>query len=116
MSKDYLKILGAKTDKENLDKLTCLENPAIIEFIGEYVELCNPKSIFVRTDSEADIAYIKEKTLSLGEEKALNTKGHTYHFDGYKDQARDKKNTRYLLPKNSKIKLTSNKIQVKQSK
>ena len=111
MSKDYLKILAAKTDKENLAKLTCLDNPAIIEFIGEYVKLCNPKSIFVRTDLQTDITYIKEKALSLGEENSLDTKGHTYHFDGHLDQARDKKNTRYLIPKDSKISYYVNSIE-----
>ena len=32
------------------------------------------------------------------EEAKLATEGHTIHFDGYHDQARDKANTKYLLP------------------
>ncbi len=110
MSKNYLKIIESKIDKNNLKKLTDLDNPAIIDFVGEYVELCNPKSIFVRSDSQADITYIREKALSLGEEKPLNIKGHTYHFDGYSDQGRDKKITRYLIPKDSKISYYVNSI------
>ena len=31
-------------------------------------------------------------------EKKLKTKGHTIHFDSFFDQARDKANTKYLLP------------------
>ena len=84
-----------KLDKNNLDKLTALENPTLINFIGEYIELCNPKSVFVRTDSKEDIEYIRAKTISLGEETPLKTQGHTIHFDGKADQARDKKNTKY---------------------
>jgi len=84
--------------KEQLVKLAALGNPALLDFIGEYVELCNPKSIFVRTDSADDSNYVREKTLQLGEEKKLKTDGHTIHFDGPLDQARDKKNTRYLIP------------------
>ena len=101
MSKNYFDFLQNKLDKNNFDKLVSLDNSAVIDFIGEYVELCNPKSVFVRTDLDQDIAYIREKALALGEEKALSAKGHTIHFDGSKDQARDKKNTKYLLPEGS---------------
>ncbi len=103
MAKDYLSLLQNKLDKNDLDKLTALGNPTLINFIGEYVELCNPKSVFVRTDSKEDIEYIREKTTSLGEETPLATSGQTIHFDGPADQARDKKNTRYLLPKDSSM-------------
>jgi len=103
MSKESLEFLKSKMDQENLDKLIKLENPKVIDFIKEYVDLCKPKSVFVRTDSAEDINYIKEKTIELGEEKQLAKKGHTYHFDGYFDQARDKKNTKYLASKDSEI-------------
>ena len=39
-----------------------------------------------------------EKAKNGGGEKSLATDGHTSHFDGSKDQARDKANTKYLLP------------------
>ena len=97
MSEKYLNLLTKKLDKENLDKLTGLNNPAIIDFVGEYVELCEPDSVFVRSDSDKDIAYIKERALSQAEETSLSLKGHSYHFDGPLDQARDKKNTKYLV-------------------
>jgi phosphoenolpyruvate carboxykinase (GTP) len=73
-------------------------NPALLEFVAKYVEHCNPASVFVRTDSPADAEYIRNKTIENKEEYKLATEGHTYHFDGYFDQARDKANTKYLLP------------------
>ena len=94
----YLDLLTGKMDAGQLEKLTILNNPAIINFIGKYVELCNPESVFVRTDSLEDVKVIKDKTLELGEEKSLNKEGHTIHYDGINDQARDKKNTKYLIP------------------
>jgi phosphoenolpyruvate carboxykinase (GTP) len=103
MSKKYENLLKKKLNKENFAKLSALANPLIIDFVGEYVRLCAPQTVFVRTDSVEDINYIRAQALSLGEEKKLATKGHTFHFDGYFDQARDKKNTRYLLPKDSKL-------------
>jgi len=100
---NYLDLLKQKLNQENFQKLNLLDNPSLINFLGEYVELCNPKSVFVRTDSTEDISYIRQKTLSLGEEKKLATPGHTIHFDGPLDQARDKKNTRYLITKDSPL-------------
>ncbi|MCP4652510.1 MAG: phosphoenolpyruvate carboxykinase (GTP) [Candidatus Omnitrophica bacterium] len=96
MSENYMELLKQKIDQENLDKLLALKNEEVINFVGEYVELCNPASVFVRTDSEPDRAYIRGKSLSGNEEIPLKTKGHTAHFDGFFDQARDKKNTKYL--------------------
>ena len=102
MTKDYLNFLKERLNKESFDKLTALENSKVVDFVGEYVELCNPESVFVRTDAIGDSNYIREKAKTLGEEKSLNIKGHTIHFDSPFDQARDKNNTKYLVSKNLK--------------
>ena len=99
MDERYAEILRAKCGKENYVKLTQLNNPKLDSFLAEYVELCNPSSVFVRTDSLEDVRYIREKAKELGEEAALLTDGHTVHFDHYFDQARDKENTKFLVTK-----------------
>ena len=96
---DYLGILKKKLDARNLKKLTALGNPEVLSFVSKFVKLCSPQSVFVRTDSQEDINYIRGRSIELGEEKELQIAGHTIHFDGYNDQARDKKNTKYLFPK-----------------
>ena len=63
------------------------------------MELCNPDKVFVSTDSPTDIQYISQAAVRDGGEAGLAVKGHTIHFDGYYDQARDKENTRFLIPK-----------------
>lgn len=98
MRKDYLKLLKKRADKDSLEKISALDNPRAVNFIGEYVELCNPKSIFVNTDSIEDVDYIRKKTIENGEELMTAAGGHTVHFDGSFDQGRDKKNTRCLFP------------------
>ena len=95
---DYEDVLRANLDEENQEKLFALDNEAVNRFAAKYIELCSPDSVFVATDSPEDISYVRRRTLELGEEKALKTPGHTVHFDGYNDQARDKQNTCYLLP------------------
>ena len=92
-----MELLKQKFGEKNYKKVIDIDNPKLHKFITRYVELCNPDSVFVRTDSPEDAAYIRERSKEKGEEKALATEGHTIHFDGYYDQARDKSHTKYLL-------------------
>ncbi|HDM37539.1 MAG TPA: phosphoenolpyruvate carboxykinase (GTP), partial [Candidatus Omnitrophica bacterium] len=99
MRQEYIDILKTRCSRDNINKLIELKNEALLEFIVKYIKLCNPDSVFVRTDSKEDARYIKDKAIELKEEIKLKTSGHTVHFDGFFDQARDKENTRYLLDK-----------------
>ena len=92
-----LELLRERCGEANYKKLEALGNIYVIEFVSRYAELCNPASIFVRTDTKEDAEYIREKALQKLEERPLATKGHTVHFDGYYDQGRDKFSTKYLL-------------------
>lgn len=94
-----LEILKRKCRKGHFERLTSIPNKEVIEFISKYVALCNPDSVFVRTDSEEDAEYIRNKAIENGEEYKLKIEGHTVHFDGYFDQARDKRNTKFLIEK-----------------
>ncbi len=98
MPNDYANVLRARLDDDNYDKLMALPNPKLHEFVAETVELCNPDAVIVVTDSADDIARIRQLAIDLGEETPLAADGHTIHFDGPKDQARDKDNTKYLVP------------------
>ena len=73
-------ILKERLTEDNYNKLTALNNPKMHEFIVDALELTGAESVYVCTDSEADRTYIRNLALKLGEETALATKGHTYHF------------------------------------
>jgi len=90
--------LKERFSKQNYQKILRLNNPSIYEFIVSCIEICNPENIFVGTDSQEDIHYTREAALRNLEEKKLARQGHTIHFDGYHDQARDKVHTKFLLP------------------
>jgi phosphoenolpyruvate carboxykinase (GTP) len=92
-------LLKTKCGSENYNKLLELNNTRLFDFVAKYVKLCNPRSVFVRTDSPEDIQYKRDRAIALSEETRLKTKGHTFHFDGYFDQARDRANTRFLTTK-----------------
>jgi len=81
------------------DKVTKIDNAELQQFIAKYVELCNPDKVFVCTDSDEDIEYIRESAIKNGEESKLAIDGHTVHFDSYYDQGRDREHTNILVPK-----------------
>jgi len=86
-------------DIESLERLKQLKNPHVISIVEKYVELLQPSSMKVITDSEEDYEYIRTKSIELGEEARLNTSGHTIHFDSYYDQGRDVAGSKILIPK-----------------
>ena len=104
-------LLKEKLTAENYDKLIALANPKLHNFVADAIELTGPASVFVCTDSADDTAYIRELAVKSGEERSLNIPGHTCHFDGYHDQARDKAKTKYLLPAGSDLGASLNSIE-----
>ena len=92
-------ILKARLGQEDYQKLVRINNPKLYQFIAKYVELCNPDKVFVSTDFPEDIDYIRQAAVRDRGEAELALKGHTIHFDGYYDQARDKETTKFLIPK-----------------
>ncbi|MDI6885702.1 MAG: phosphoenolpyruvate carboxykinase (GTP) [archaeon] len=93
-----LEMLKVGLGEDNYRKLAKIDNPELHQFIATYVELCKPDSVFVCADSEEEIHDIRQEAIRTGEEMELAIAGHTVHFDGYHDQARDKENTKFLLP------------------
>ena len=104
-------LLKEKLTTENYDRLMALDNPKMHEFIADAIELTGAASVFVCTDSDEDRAYIRDLAIKNGEEIPLDVAGHTCHFDGYNDQARDKARTKYLLPTGSDLGASLNSVE-----
>ncbi len=88
---------------ENREKLEALENTAVLEIVERYLKLLKPAKATVISDDPQDVRYIRELSLRNGEERPLSMEGHTVHYDGYHDQARDKQNTRVLVEPDMKM-------------
>jgi len=101
--KDYQRILQRRLDEANYRKLLALDNPKVERFVARFAEHCDPASVFVGTDSDEDVAYVRRRAIETGEEKELATPGHTVHFDSYHDQGRDPANTKYLVSGHSDL-------------
>ncbi|MEM5787417.1 MAG: phosphoenolpyruvate carboxykinase (GTP) [Syntrophobacteraceae bacterium] len=95
----YAPLLKAKMSGDSYRKLVSLENTKLYEFIGEYVELCEPDSVYMCDDSDEDAEYLRLKALETGEEAKLAKDGHTIHYDGYHDQGRAPGATKNLVRK-----------------
>jgi phosphoenolpyruvate carboxykinase (GTP) len=100
MEDENLEYLRSNLEPEQFEKINELGQSDMTRFVVESAKLCKPATVFIATDSEEDRLYVREQALARGEEFELATPGHTYHFDGIRDQGRDKENTRYLLPPN----------------
>ncbi len=98
MNQKTINKLENKLSAKDYQKTKKLNNPKINEFIVKYVDLCNPSKITVCTDSEKDLRYTREACIKNHEEAELATNGHTIHYDGFYDQARDKPRTKFLVP------------------
>src|SRR5208283_3085553 len=96
----YLEALQPLLSEADFKKLSKIDNPNVHEFIAKESDLCQPKDIFICSDSAEDITHVRKQAISSGEEQAILTlPGHTVHFDGEYDQGRDRQATKYLVPK-----------------
>jgi phosphoenolpyruvate carboxykinase (GTP) len=100
---DLRQLLREKLTGEHCGRLVALDNPKLHDFVADAIELTQPDSVFVYTGTDDDIVHIRELAVTNGEEIPLDIAGHTCHFDGYHDQARDKSQTKYLLPPGSQL-------------
>jgi phosphoenolpyruvate carboxykinase (GTP) len=107
----YLEALQPKLSQKDFDKLAAIDNPNVHEFIAKASDLCHPEKIFICSDAAEDIAFVRKQAVAIGEEQAILTiQGHTVHFDGEKDQGRDRQNTKYLVPKGVTLSKALNQI------
>ena len=90
--------LAKLVDAASARKLAAIRNDHVVEQLSRFAELCKPERVTVLDGSDADVTYVSKLALSLGEEAHLRLKGHTIHFDGPKDLARDKGSTKVLCP------------------
>jgi phosphoenolpyruvate carboxykinase (GTP) len=108
---DVKEVLKEKLTAESYSRLMVVDSAKIHAFIADAIELTNPETVFVCTDSEQDVKHVREMAVKSGEERALETPGHTCHFDGCYDQGRDREATKYLVPETETLSQALNQIE-----
>ena len=111
MSNQHLALLKEKLDARNYALLEAIDNEKIHAFVADAIQLCEPQSVWVSTDSAEDIAYTREMSVKNGEERPLQIAGHTIHFDGMEDQGRDREVTKYLVPQGETLSQALNQME-----
>jgi phosphoenolpyruvate carboxykinase (GTP) len=104
-------LLKEKLTAENYDRLMAVDNTRIHEFVADAIELAGPETVFVCTDCEEDVKHVRKMAVESGEERPLETPGHTCHFDGPSDQGRDRQATRYLVPETEMLSKALNQME-----
>jgi phosphoenolpyruvate carboxykinase (GTP) len=92
-----------KMDPVNLSKIGQMKNKDILLKIANAIAMCDPKSVFVNTGSEADKQYIRELALTKGEEAPLPMENHTIHFDLKEEQGRIIDRTFYIVDEGDEV-------------
>lgn len=85
------------------ERLMKIPDPELHKWIADIFLLAKPSSIYVIVGSEEDFKYVRKRALESGEEIQTKYKYKTVHFDGPKDLARDRVNTRILISSDSVI-------------
>ncbi len=100
---DYIKVLKEKLDPENLEKLLKIPDPELHRWIADIILWAQPDRVFINTGSPEDLEYVRRKALEYREELPTKNPRHTVHFDGPRDLARDRINTKILVPGGKEI-------------
>lgn len=112
MQNECIQKLEGLLKKEEFEKLLKINNPSIYQFIVNAIILCNPDDVFICSDTPDEIAHVKNMAIVSREESAaLSIPGHTFHFDGYYDQGRDRDATKFLVPEGETLSSNLNQIE-----
>ncbi len=84
-------------DEETISKLSKITNEEARLKIANAISMMKPDSVFVNTGSDEDIQKIREMSIEKGEEKPLEMKDHTIHFDLAEEQGRIVDRTFYIV-------------------
>ena len=97
-------------DEASRVNLESLGNQHVIDQLQTFVGLCKPSRVIVLGEAQPEVDCIRELALETGEERPLKMKGHTIHFDGYYDLARDTGSTKVLTPPGMRLSKNINTI------
>ncbi|HID77467.1 MAG TPA: phosphoenolpyruvate carboxykinase (GTP) [Planctomycetaceae bacterium] len=111
MADEALDVLRQKLAEDQFQKVAVLQNARLFAFLADAVELCQPDSVLVLDDSPEDRGLTRRKAIEMGEEIPLAIEGHTVHFDGIRDQGRDREATKYLVPAGQRLSKALNQME-----
>jgi phosphoenolpyruvate carboxykinase (GTP) len=107
---ELLNALSLYTDSANMEKLARIKQTILLKWLLDVAKLTKPSKIFVVTSNPEDIAYIRRRAIENGEEiQSKYNPLHVVHFNGPRDLARDRENTRILVKRGVEVAMVNTK-------
>ncbi len=103
MSIDVEERLARYMSREMVKYILDINDPGLHKWFADIIEHLDPAKVYVNTGKPEDLEYIRRRALENREELPTKYPRHTVHFDGPHDIARDRKNTKILVPPGVKI-------------
>lgn len=88
---------------ETQAKLSKIKNEEALLKVANAIAMCKPKDVFIHTGSKEDSQWVREYSLKKGEEKPLEMKDHTIHYDLPMEQGRLVAQTFYITNEGEKL-------------
>lgn len=101
--RDVYEVLSERMDDRMLERLLAIRDPGLHRWVASVIETLQPRSVYVVTDDPGDYEYVRRRALENREELPTRIPRHTVHFDGPRDLARDRRNTRILVEGGARI-------------
>lgn len=98
-----MEFLSTRMSSRMLERLASIKDPGLHKWVAWLVSTADPDSVYVVTDDREDYEYVRRRALESGEEHPTRIPLHTVHFDGPRDIARDRRNTRILVEGGARI-------------
>lgn len=78
------------------ERIQAIRHPEVLMKIANAIVICTPGAVYINDGSAADRQFIRDLSLSTGEERPLAMPGHTVHFDLKEEQGRIVDRTYYI--------------------
>jgi phosphoenolpyruvate carboxykinase (GTP) len=90
-------------DRQSYELLNSLHNNHVEDQLDDFINLCKPSRVIVFGEDQLDLQHARELAFKRGEETSLRISGHSIHFDGFNDLARDLGSTKVLTTPGMKM-------------
>jgi phosphoenolpyruvate carboxykinase (GTP) len=97
-------------ESEHFYRLERISNQEVLLKIANVIAMCKPDGVFINTGSEADHRFIRELSLTKGEEATLSLENHTVHYDLKEEQGRITDRTFYIVNDHEMISSLANQM------
>ena len=107
---DAIALFESRLDPIHVKRITHIQNTEVLLKIANAVVMCDPKEVFINAGTEEDRQFIRNLSVTKGEERTLPRENHTIHFDLKDEQGRIIDRTFYIVNEGESVSSLANKM------